>query len=272
MSRAPVALGPLPGLARPLELHTHPPEHDLVSRRLHEQRCWEPFETRLLLACLERGSTACDVGANLGYFTVAMALAARAPRRVFAFEPAADNFALLRRNVDHNDCESRVTAEHAALGVSAGTVTLHRSADNRGDHQLMADAGDRERETVQQLRGDQYFSTRAERLNVVKIDTQGTEMAVVEGLWQTLRASRDGLHLLVELTPFSLQAAGSSGRALVERLAELDLPLAIVDHVEERVVPESAAALAQWCDNVDATPGDEGFMNIFVGEVPSRLR
>ena len=101
-----------------------------MSRRLHEQRCWEPFETRLLLACLERGSTACDVGANLGYFTVAMALAECAPRQVYAFEPAADNFALLQRNPHYItmfllimapalDTAVRGVVRHVVMGVEA---------------------------------------------------------------------------------------------------------------------------------------------------------
>ena len=62
--------------------------------------------------------------------------------------------------------------------------------------------------------------------------------------------------------------AGTSGRALIELLAQLDLPISIVDHVEHRLVPSDADALATWSDNVDATPGDRGFMNLWVGPPP----
>jgi hypothetical protein len=62
-----------------------------------------------------------------------------------------------------------------------------------------------------------------------------------------------------------LRQCGSSGRALITLLAELGQPLWIIDHIEHRMVQSSADELCVWCDNVDAVPGDEGFMNIMVG-------
>ena len=50
-------------------------------------------------------------------------------------------------------------------------------------------------------------------------------------------------------------------------LQQLELPFAIIDHVEHRVVPCDALELTRWCENVDACPQDQGFMNIFVGEL-----
>ena len=74
--------------------------------------------------------------------------------------------------------------------------------------------------------------------------------------------------ILIELTPLSLRQAGASGRQLIELLASLDQPLWIVDHVQHRLAPSDAGELARWCDDVDAVPGDEGFMNILSGQVP----
>ena len=88
---------------------------------------------------------------------------------------------------------------------------------------------------------------------------------MILGLLPLLRASGERLRILLELTPRSLRAAGTSGRALIETLAGLDLPFAIVDHVAHRLVPSGAEALATWCDNIDRCPEDAGFMNIFLG-------
>jgi hypothetical protein len=82
-----------------------------------------------------------------------------------------------------------------------------------------------------------------------------------------LQASGPQLRMIVELTPFSLRAAGSSGAGLVALLAQLELPFAIIDHLEHNLVPCSAGGLIEWCDNVDASAGDQGFMNIFLGEL-----
>jgi hypothetical protein len=100
---------------------------------------------------------------------------------------------------------------------------------------------------------------------------QGSELAVLEGLLPLLRRSRSRIGILVELTPFALRAAGDSGAALIDLLDDLGLPLAIVDQQRQRLVPESADALRRWCENVDASPGDRGFMNIFAGTPPAAL-
>jgi len=268
---SPLQLKPIAGLCRDMHLWTHDPATDLVSRILHRERRWEPCETRVLLACLTPGAVCVDAGANLGYFSVALALATVPVARVLAFEPAADNFDLLARNAELNGCGRTLEAYPLALGEVARTAELYRSADNLGDHQLCSLDRGRTREAVRVEVGDPFLGARVDQLNVVKIDTQGTEASVVRGMMSLLRASREQLHLLVELTPFALRTAGSSGRELVSLLAELDLPMAIVDHLEDRIVPETPEALARWCDNVDATEGDEGFMNIFVGAIPKTL-
>lgn len=269
----PVTLHPLPGLRAPLRLYTHDPAADLVSARLHAERAWEPFESRLLLACLAPEAVALDVGANLGYFALLFALATARPQRVVAVEPAADNFALLSANLSLNDCVERVTALPLALAQRDGNGRLHRSADNLGDHQLHGGDGERRAETVVLRAGAPLLREAGlERIDLLKVDTQGAESAVLRGLWPLLERSADGLRAVVELTPWSLRAAGSSGRELVSLLAALELPLAIVDHVAGRVVPHSAEALCRWSDNVDACPGDRGFMNLFAGTVPPRFR
>jgi hypothetical protein len=105
-------------------------------------------------------------------------------------------------------------------------------------------------------------------MDLLKIDTQGSEYQVMAGLLPLLVALPTPPRILIELTPLSLRQAGASGRALVELLGELKLPLWIVDHIEHRLVESDVTELAQWCDDVDAVPGDMGFMNILVGCAP----
>ncbi len=262
-------LDPVPGLQRPLELFTHDPAGDLVSRKLHGERAWEVFESRLWLASHRPGDIVVDVGANLGYYSLLSALGGIPVSRVFAFEPAADNYALLCDNLTLNGAAEQVLPVRAALGEAAGPITLHRSAHNLGDHQVYAGDGERDEETVAQYNGAEFLSEFVDRVDLLKLDTQGSELSVLRGLLPLLRRSRNGLRLLIELTPFSLAMAGHSGRALIELLDSLDLPLFIVDHQAHELVPSNASELAQWCDNVADTDGDRGFMNIFAGPAPA---
>ncbi len=260
----------LPSPPGPLRLLVHPPGTDLISDRLRRDRCWEPFETRLCLALVRPGACCVDVGANLGYFTVLAAAQAGRAGRVFAFEPDPDNFALLARNVALNGFRERCDLSPLALAASPGEGGLYRADGNLGDHQIYPGDGERPKLPIRLARGETVLrAAGVAAIDFLKVDTQGSEAAVLAGLLPLLARQPRPPSILVELTPFSLALAGSSGRALVEALASLALPFWIVDHLAGRLVPSDAGALATWCDNVAATPGDRGFMNILVGEAPA---
>jgi FkbM family methyltransferase len=254
----------VPGLRGDFRLQVHAAADIHISRQLSENGIWEPFETELLRRSLAPGARFLDVGANLGYFTVLAAAWVGETGRVYAFEPEPRNAGLLTRNIAMNGVQNRVTACEAALSDHSGMARLYLHPDNLGDHQLHASA-DRESVEVQLFPGADWFAGRETALDVIKIDVQGAEHAVVQGLLPLLRASGRKLRLLLELTPRSLREAGSSGEELVDTLAGLDLPFAIVDHLEHQLVPTTSDALRTWCNNVDAWPEDAGFMNIFVG-------
>ncbi|MDP5069977.1 MAG: FkbM family methyltransferase [Congregibacter sp.] len=266
-----LTLLPVQGLAREVVLQTHSPERDLVARKLHHEKQWEPFETRLWLASQEPGDVVVDVGANLGYYSILSALHDGSAQQIFAFEPAQDNVALLTHNLVLNHCESLVTVVPVALSDRDSSAVLYRSDDNQGDHQIYAGDGPRTHEAISLRHGGDFLGAAVDRIDLLKVDTQGSEHAVINGLLPLLRRSAGHLRILIELTPYSLRLAGSSGRALITSLAELGLPFWIVDHLEHRLVASDAQALSEWADNVDSAAGDRGFMNIFVGYAPHDL-
>ena len=259
----------IPGLDRRLTLQLHDERDRFVSRRIREEGIWEPFETSLVLASLAPGAVFVDVGANIGYFTVLAAHQVGDSGAVFAFEPDPENFSLLQANLKLNGVQRQVEAVRAALSDEEGEGGLYLSEDNLGDHQIYAAGEIRERIPVPLVKGGEYLQHRIARLDLLKVDTQGSEFRVMSGLMPLLRELPPPLRILIELTPLSLRDAGSSGRALIELLATLSQPFWIVDHIEHRLVASSAEELARWCDDVDAVKGDSGFMNILVGtEVP----
>ncbi len=249
----------------PLSLCVHDERDRYVSQRLREEGVWEPYETELVLAALAPGDVFVDAGANIGYFSILAAARVGPAGAVYAFEPDPGNAALLRASATLNGLADTVTVVEAALAREAGSAELFLSADNLGDHQLFSGDEARDSVAVAKLNGAAYLAPRVNRIAMVKVDTQGFEYEVLAGLMPLLQQLPAAPRLLVELTPYSLAQAGASGRALVEMLAELEAPMWIIDHIEHRLVASDAEALATWCDNVAATPGDRGFMNILVG-------
>lgn len=257
-------------LESPLQMQVHGPQDKHVSRKIREENIWEPFETSLVQAALRRGGVFVDVGANIGYFTVVAASIVGHNGKVFAFEPDPENFSLLHKNCELNSLRPQVHAVRAGLSVNDAEGQLFLSEDNLGDHQIYSTGDGRKYLDIRLLNGTEYLRSRLalsglSHIDLIKVDTQGSEYDVMVGLIPLLKELTAAPTILIELTPLSLRKAGASGRALIELLATLDQGFWIVDHIEHRLVRSSAAELAKWCDNVDASKGDEGFMNILLG-------
>jgi len=260
----------LPGIQPTLLMHVHDSTDIHISEQLRNHGIWEPYETRLLCELLKPGQCFVDAGANIGYFTVVAAHLVGEAGQVFAFEPEPRNLSLLNKNLSANGFCSRVVAEQAGLAERDGQAVLHLHPANKGDHQLHPDDEQpREQISIPLRSGSDFLRSRGiDTIDMLKVDTQGAEFAVIRGLLAVLRRSGASVKILLELTPWSLRRAGSSGRELLETLQTLDLPFWIVDHIEHRLVASSAEDLALWCDNVDGVAGDRGFMNILLGNRP----
>src|SRR5262245_39234556 len=75
------------------------------------------------IAGFRRDEVLVDVGANVGVYTIWAAKTRGV--RVFAFEPEAQNYALLNRNIALNGLGPRVTAYCLALSNEAGYSEPH---------------------------------------------------------------------------------------------------------------------------------------------------
>ena len=259
----------VPGLNQSLSMFVHGPQDKQVSHKIREEGIWEPYETSLILSWLQAGGVFIDVGANIGFFTLIAASLVGEHGQVFAFEPDPANHALLTKNARYNKLAPRIHSVMAGLSTVDAKGTLFLSEDNLGDHRIYPGRGCRETCDIDLLNGAEYLrhQLRVHKhtgIDLIKVDTQGSETQVMEGLMPLLLELSFVPPILIELTPFALREAGSSGRQLIELLANLQLDFHIVDHIAHQLVASSAPELARWCDNVDACHGDEGFMNIFL--------
>jgi FkbM family methyltransferase len=123
-----------------------------------------------------------DVGANIGLYSAICAVMF-APSRVVAFEPTPDVAAIARRVLKHNGISSAVgRVEQCALGDRPGTVPLYLSAVSDSSNSLVA--GFRESVgviDVQVTTFDDYTRETGSRPDIVKIDTEMYEPAVIRG-------------------------------------------------------------------------------------------
>ena len=151
---------------------------------------FERAETEFAIEQARPGTVAIDVGANVGMFTVPLALAVGPSGRVLTIEPSPENVERLERNLDLNSLEN-VVVEPIAVGDKAGRLVLQLASDP-GFHstaEVAEPRGIEENLTVRAETLDQvWLRAHAPAVSFIKIDTEGSEDAVLRGAEQILRA------------------------------------------------------------------------------------
>jgi FkbM family methyltransferase len=197
------------------------PNDQVVTPAIQQQRLWEPNETHWFVRSVGQGDVVVDVGANVGYYTLIAGHLVGESGRVYAFEPDPESFSLLERNVRLNGL-TNVVLEQKAASNEAGALRLYLAEKNRGDHRIFQIEGeDRAFVEVEAVALDDYFGDRANRIDFVKIDTQGAEMMVLQGMDTILRAN-EGLVMAVEYAPRLLHRFGVEPSKLVDLLTAYD--------------------------------------------------
>lgn len=149
------------------------------------------LESELLLKHVNDGDIVVEVGANMGCHTVALAQKVGNAGRVIAFEPQRVIFQMMCGNLAVNGIWNVIT-ERVALGNSVGMVFVppvdYAAAGNFGGVAMSTTAG----EPVSQMTLDIY---KLSRCNLIKIDVEGMEQAVLEGARETIAAHRPILYV-----------------------------------------------------------------------------
>jgi len=165
-----------------------------------------------------------DVGAYQGKFTKRfLNLQPPSFSQAVLFEPNPENFAKLQTDFAG---DRRVRLEQAGCDTQAGTHEFFcRGETYTGSLLPYADAernGAGTKQTVKLVMLDEFLAANGlrDQIGLLKIDTQGNDLRVLQGAVQTLRESRPWL--IVELIYTSLYVGQASPSALGVWLAEQD--------------------------------------------------
>lgn len=197
------------------------PEDKGVSSFILKRRTWEPNETYWMVRSVGSGDVFVDVGANIGFYTVLACKLVGDEGHVYAFDPDPVAFEILRRNVLLNGCDN-VTLEQKAASNEPGEIELFLAKQNKGDHRIFQ-AEDEERESIaiEAVRLDDYFAGMENEIDFIKVDAQGADGAIIEGLERVLETN-DHVRLALEFAPWHLGQFGHSSADLLAFLEELD--------------------------------------------------
>jgi FkbM family methyltransferase len=157
---------------------------DDVSAHLLLDGFWELWVTRALLGLIKPGMVCVDVGAHLGYFSLLMADLTGPGGQVHAFEPNAALRGRLVRSVAINGFDAMTCVHPWPLSDRDGAAVRLVAPPGRpgGGHIRPADASElRAGAAVLHTRRLDGFAE-IPRVDVVKIDAEGSEQAIWRGM------------------------------------------------------------------------------------------
>lgn len=219
------------------------------------QGTFEQPERAFVKRVLRRGMTVLDVGAHAGFYTLLASTCVGDEGRVIAFEPSPRERARLRAHLRLNR-RANVTVEEVAIGDAAGSGALlvfdgrltgcnsFHLADTRGAHAI----------TVPICALDDYHARGAfQRVDLVKMDIEGAELAALRGAEQMFRSLRP--LLLCELHDKRTAPWGYPARHIVDLVQRWDYRWLAFDDETGRLTPV-AASQTSFVTNGVAIPNE----------------
>nr|WP_246602347.1 FkbM family methyltransferase [Falsiroseomonas tokyonensis] len=185
---------------------------------------WEPTITALYRAALRPGDVVVDIGANVGTHALLAAHLVGPRGRVHAIEASPWIHARLRQNLATNGV-TNVQTYNLAATEAPGTVSvfLHDERNLGGTTIVPTEAarlGSAREALVDGLPLGQIVpleELRAARL--IKMDVEGAEWLVAQGMRDVLPLLRDDAEILVEVNPAALVQLGGSLEAFLALFA-----------------------------------------------------
>ncbi|MFH1379830.1 MAG: FkbM family methyltransferase [bacterium] len=154
-------------------------------------QAFEPETIACFIKLLESARTVLDIGANTGLYALIAGIENK-ERKVYAFEPVPAIFDYLKKNGAANNAHNVLLYQQALTNYN-GEITIYIPEGN-----IPTEASTRKdfRKSVQEirvkaLRVDDFVNTEnIPKIDLIKIDTEGTEDTVFQGAVNTIKRDK----------------------------------------------------------------------------------
>ncbi|HLG54686.1 MAG TPA: FkbM family methyltransferase [Vicinamibacterales bacterium] len=166
----------------------------MIGKSIFTTGVYDLSVSEILARLIEPGDTVVDAGANVGYMTMLAGIAAGPTGQVVSWEPHPELFSVLQQNVTtlrRIQGTAEIDIRNAALGQTSGSAELVLPAhmeSNDGLAYIGERSGSATSVTVALETIDGVIGTTP--IAVMKLDVEGTELAVLTGARQALDAGR----------------------------------------------------------------------------------
>lgn len=193
---------------------------DMIHQRLYFFGVWEPNLTALFRSRLGPGDVVIDVGANVGTHTLLAAALVGPSGRVHAIEASPSVFRRLEANIARNRAGNVVAYNLAAVDM-AQQITVFLHADhNLGRSTIVPTLAEADHSSAEATipglpLGDIVGGDVLARARLIKIDVEGAEWVVLQGLLRDIALLPPAAEIVVEVNVEQLRADGRTLRELL---------------------------------------------------------
>lgn len=191
-----------------------------------------------------KGGDILDIGANIGYTSCVFATALKPGSKIYAFEPDQISFGLLRETIRQKNLSAAIEAVQQAVGSSDGSLKFWHNERHSADHRVVtgqfssACPDDSQISTVPVTTVDTFVQSRhLASISFVKIDVQGYELAVCEGMKNTLEKFPEAI-VCLEYSPEALRELGFEPRMVLDFFRTRDYHLYVLTRKEPQLLAD----------------------------------
>lgn len=215
----------------------------------------EEWIVKVFLAGIRAGMTVIDIGANVGYYSLLAAYRVGKEGNVISFEPDLRSFKILHMNIDINGCLDRVELVKKGVFDGEGIREFFILKNHHGSScfwDIENELKQKYMETTEAVEVDtvsldEFFKGRNMKVDVIKIDAEGSEPWIFDGMRNIIK-NNPRLLIITEFFPTMIRRGGRDPEAFLKSRVEDGFKLKIIDRnsrIKEKTM-EELLAVTDW--------------------------
>jgi FkbM family methyltransferase len=182
---------------------------------------YEPEVTNILSSLVKPDDVVLDVGTNFGWYTTLFAKIAGTGGKVHSFEPSPTTYEKLQKNIELNDCQNKVITNRCAVSDREGTTQINVFTKRSHACASLSTLGETDYQSFDTplTTLNRYISDRSiDRVDFLKIDVEGSELAVLKG-GADLLSSPAAPPMMIEINDDTSGAFGYGAEQIWDQLS-----------------------------------------------------
>jgi len=183
-----------------------------LSKQLLLKGIREERQTEIWRKMIKPEMNVLECGANLGYYALMEAAIVGSKGKVYAIEPIPENFRILKKNIELNNFGHIIEPYNLAVSDQEGNFDIAVTKNSNFATMLLdknivsnpiakkLNQQIKEIIKIKTVRIDNFLKDKRD-IDLIRMDIEGYEIKIIEGLINTIKKSKKPIKLFIELHP-----------------------------------------------------------------------